>query len=90
MTKIDDHTILADARLGAEELEEIFDIKLPDGDFESVGGFIINMMGRIPKAGDELIYNNLKILIKSADERRIDKALITLCDNQDEAEESFT
>jgi CBS domain containing-hemolysin-like protein len=46
-------------------------------------------MGKIPKAGEELIYNNLKIQIKSADERRIDKALITFCDNQDEADSRF-
>ncbi len=90
VSKIDDDTILVDARLGATELEEIFDIKLPDGDFESVGGFIIHILGKIPKTGDEFIYNNLKIQIKSADERRIDKALITCCNKtQDGSEEPF-
>jgi CBS domain containing-hemolysin-like protein len=90
MNRIDDNTILVDARLGAYELEDIFDIKLPDGDFESVGGFIIHILGKIPKTGDELIYDNLKIQIKSADERRIDKALITCCDKtEDEPEDPF-
>ncbi|NLA74680.1 MAG: HlyC/CorC family transporter [Deltaproteobacteria bacterium] len=90
MSRIDAHTILVDARLDAEELEEIFGIKLPDGDFESVGGFIINILGKIPRAGEELVYDKLKIQIKSADERRIDKALITCCENmQDESTGPF-
>lgn len=74
---VDDNTILVDARLEAEEIEDYFKIELPEGDFESVGGFIINLLGKIPKTGEELTYKNLKIVIKSADERRIDKALIT-------------
>ena len=74
---IDDSTVLVDARLEAEEIEDFFNIELPEGDYESVGGFIINILGRIPKTGEELTYKNLKITVKSADERRIDKALIT-------------
>ncbi len=74
---IDDSTVLVDARLEAEEIEDFFNIELPEGDYESVGGFIINILGKIPKTGEELTYRNLKITVKSADERRIDKALIT-------------
>jgi len=77
MNVIDDNTILVDARLEAEEIENFFKIDLPEGDFESVGGFIINLLGKIPKTGEEVTYRNLKITVKSADERRIDKALVT-------------
>lgn len=74
---IDDKTVLVDARLDTEKLENHFNVELPDGDFESVGGFIIHILGKIPKIGEEITYENLKIKIKSADERRINKALIT-------------
>lgn len=74
---IDDKTVLVDARLDTEKLENHFNVELPDGDFESVGGFIIHILGKIPKTGEEITYENLKIKIKSADERRINKALIT-------------
>lgn len=86
---IDDNTILVDARLEAEAIEDHFKIELPEGDFESVGGFIINLLGKIPKTGEEVTYRNLKITVKSADERRIDKALITCCNPiPDDYEES--
>ncbi len=79
MNVIDDNTILVDARLAAYEIEDYFNIKLPEGDYESVGGFIIYIIGKIPKTGEEITYQDLKITIKSADERRIDKAFITCC-----------
>ena len=81
---IDENTVLVGARLEAEAIEDHFDIELPDGEYESVGGFIINLLGRIPKTGEEVTYQNLKITIKSADERRINKVLITYIKPPDE------
>ncbi len=88
MNVIDSNTILVDARLEAEAIEDFFSIELPEGDFESVGGFIINILGRIPQTGEEVEYQNLKMIIKSADERRIDKALITCCTRHPDEYES--
>jgi len=74
---IDKNTVLVDARLEAEKLEDHFNIKLPEGEFESVGGFIINILGKIPGTGEVITYNDLELKIKEADERKIDKVLIT-------------
>lgn len=54
------------------------DIKLPEGKFESVGGFIIHRLGKIPKVGEQIVFEDLEMTIKSADIRKIDKILITL------------
>lgn len=74
---IDEQSVIVDARLETEKLEDHFAIKLPDGEFESVGGFIIHILGKIPKTGDTVTYKGLEIKIKAADERKIDKVLIT-------------
>lgn len=74
---IDERSALVDARLEIKKLEEHLEFELPDGDFESVGGFIIHILGRIPKQGESVPYKNLDMVIKAADERRIDKILIT-------------
>ena len=73
---LDDDTVLVDARLEIEKLAEHFCMKLPEGEFESVGGFIIHILGKIPKANEQIIFENLEITVKSADDRRIDKLLI--------------
>jgi len=77
LTVLDEKSILVDARLEVEKLEEHFAIKLPAGEFESVGGFVIHILGKIPKKGEKIRYKELEMVIKSADERRIDKVLIT-------------
>jgi CBS domain containing-hemolysin-like protein len=65
-----------DARLEIEKLGEHFGIALPEGDFESVGGFVIHLLGRIPKVDEKISYGNLHMTIKSADQRKIHKILI--------------
>lgn len=74
---IDDESFIVDARLEIEKLEEHLNIKLPEGDFESVGGFIIHLLGRIPEINENISFKNLKITIKEADQRKIHKILIT-------------
>ena len=76
MTTLDENTILVDARLEEEKLEEHFGIKLPEGEYESVGGFVIHLLGQIPKVGQKILFEDLEMTIKSADLRKIDKILI--------------
>ena len=76
LTVLKDNSVLVDARLEIEKLEEHFAIKLPEGEFESVGGFIIHLLGRIPKVDEKIVFEPLDITVKSADQRRIHKLLI--------------
>jgi len=78
LSVIDERSVMVNARLEIEKLEEHFNIDLPDGEFESVGGFIIYILGRIPKVDEKIQYEGLEMIVKSADDRKIDKVLITL------------
>lgn len=78
LTVIDDQSVLVDARLEIEKLEEHLNIQLPKGDFESVGGFIIDLLGRIPDVNEKISFENLEIIIKNADQRRIDNILVKI------------
>jgi CBS domain containing-hemolysin-like protein len=76
LTVVDEDSIRVDARLEIEKMEEHFDIKLPEGDYESVGGFVISILGRIPKAGETVVHEGLEMTVQSADMRKIDEILI--------------
>lgn len=76
ITKLDQDRFLVDARLEAERLEEDLGVKLPEGDFESVGGFIIHVLGRIPRVDETFSFQDLDITIQKADQRRVEKILI--------------
>ena len=66
----DDGAVLVDARLDVEELMEHFNLPRPEGKFESVGGLLIHLLGRVPQVNDRVVVENLEILVVAADERR--------------------
>ncbi len=65
-----------DARLEIEKLGEFFGIELPEGNYESVGGFIIYHLGKIPKENEKIEFKDLEIIIKKADARKIHKVMV--------------
>ena len=76
LVPLKDGWVLVDARLEIEELEEYLNIQAPRNNFESVGGFIFHLIGRVPKKGETITYPGLEIKIESADERKIEKVKI--------------
>ncbi len=70
--KIDANTIEADARTYIDDLNDEFDLNLPeDEDYDTVGGFVFSRLGYIPKANETFDYEDLKFTIASAEARRI-------------------
>ncbi len=65
-----------DARLEIEKLGEFFGIELPEGNYESVGGFIIYHLGKIPKENEKIEFKDMEIIIKKADARKIHKVMV--------------
>jgi CBS domain containing-hemolysin-like protein len=66
----EDGSVLVDARLDVEELMDHFDLPRPEGKFESVGGLLIHLLGRVPQANDRVEIQGLELTVLSADERR--------------------
>jgi CBS domain containing-hemolysin-like protein len=71
-----DGTVVADARLPIEELEERFGIEVERDKFDTVAGLIVHIIGRIPKIGEEIEIAALLMTIMEADERKISKVRI--------------
>jgi CBS domain containing-hemolysin-like protein len=70
-------SITADARMPVEELEEHFDLEIERDKFDSIGGLIFHLTGKIPAAGDVVEGAGLSLTILDADERRIKKVCIS-------------
>ena len=74
--KIDETTMLVKARVDIEDVEQRLALELPEGPFESIGGLIIHMLGRIGvEGGGELDPNPGQTLLETL-ERRIKKVKI--------------
>lgn len=71
-----DGSITADARMPVDELEEHFDIQVERDKFDSVGGLIFHLTGRIPTNGEIVEGVGLQLTIIEADERKIKQVRI--------------
>jgi CBS domain containing-hemolysin-like protein len=69
----EDGSVSVHARVDVEELEDHFGVDLPDGKFESVGGFVMSLLGRVPDVGERVVYQDLEMVIEAANDRKIEK-----------------
>jgi len=69
--------VIVDARVAIDELSEMFHVPIKKNDFDSIGGFIINELGRIPSVGDNVRVNGISLKVLSVAGRRIKKVRVT-------------
>ncbi|AKQ47035.1 hypothetical protein TH63_17545 [Rufibacter radiotolerans] len=62
---------LFSARQEIDYLNDAYDLNLPEGDYETLGGFILSVLEEIPSAGDVIVVPPFEIRILSMDEHRI-------------------
>jgi putative hemolysin len=71
---------LVNARMGIDELNDRLNLQLPKDDYETVAGFLLKHMERIPRVGEGFLFSNLKFTITRADRRAIKEVSITISD----------
>ena len=70
---LDEHTYRVDAGVGILDINDELELGLPEGDYQTVAGFILDRLGRIPEEGDMVEYRDLRLTVKVMDGVRIDK-----------------
>jgi putative hemolysin len=77
----EDGSWLIDGMASVQDFRELFDLgPLPgeeQGNFYTLGGFILSYLGIIPKEGDHFTWKGLRIEVVDMDGRRVDKVLVT-------------
>jgi len=74
----EDGSYLLDGALPVEELKKLFDLdELPEEDeYRTLGGFVVNRLEHIPKAGEHFTWHNLRFEVMDMDGNRVDKVLV--------------
>jgi len=81
--QIDVNTFILSGNVDLDELHEKFpeiDLKDTGDEFETVAGYIINHIGRIPKVNEELFIHGHKFVISKATPNRLDTVKLKLSD----------
>jgi putative hemolysin len=62
-----------DAGLAISDINEELDLEIPEGDYQTLAGFILDRLGRIPEVGDVMEYGDLRFTIKVMERVRIEE-----------------
>ena len=74
--KIDEKTYTFDGSTDIEDAEKILETKIPEGDYDTIAGFIINLLGFLPSGKEEepieVEFGNIKFTVLKVEDRRIE------------------
>jgi len=77
---IDERTLLVNGRLQIDELSELLHVELPSTEWDTVGGLMAGLLGKLPAQGEEIEFQGLLFRAQRVQGRRIAKVLITKAD----------
>jgi len=76
--RLDERTIVADARLDVETINEILDAHVipTDQDYETLGGFLLDLLGDFPEAETTVEHHNFEFIVEEVTSRRLGRVRI--------------
>ena len=89
ISKIDENTFTVDGTIDIEEIDELIGKELPEGDYETLAGFIMDELQCIPKDGEmnEVVFENVKFTVLSVEDRRIEKIKVEITPVEEASDE---
>ena len=63
--------LVVSGSLHADELRDATGFEMPDGDYETLAGFILDQLGAIPEAGEVVTYEGWRLEVEAVDRRRV-------------------
>ena len=71
--KVNENTINLDAKYEIQELNEKYDLDIPNDDFDTIGGYVFGLLGREPEIGDIIEDRNISYKVLEIDGIRISR-----------------
>jgi len=84
---VDDDTAIVQGELNIDEVNDVLDIDLPEGEeFETIAGFIFNRAGRLVEEGEDITYDGVRLHVEQVENTRIMAVRVTKLDEAERAE----
>ena len=74
---IDEYTFHVEGGMDIEEVNQEIGIELPDGEYETLAGFVLDVLGQIPDEGDQFEFGDLKFEILEMQDLKIEEISVT-------------
>ena len=88
ISQVSDNTFTIDGTTSVYEVSDLLDIELPEGDYDTLAGYIVSTLGRIPTENEHptVTYENAEFTVEQVVDRRITKVHVVM--NRDAAKET--
>lgn len=88
ISKVSENCFTVDGTASVDEVSEMIGYHIPEGDYETVAGFIVTTLGRIPLAGENPVVESgcCTFTVSEVEDRRVSKILITVDRTKQQAE----
>jgi CBS domain containing-hemolysin-like protein len=73
---IGEHTFQVDGSMRLDEVNDELGLSLPKGDYDTIAGFVLSILGHIPEKGEQVRYADLRLVVEEMKGMRIEKILI--------------
>jgi len=71
-----ENEVEVDAQVHVDDLSDHLEVEIPSEDYDTVGGLVFSVLGRIPSPGDEFEHSGLHFTVLDADERRVNRVRV--------------
>ena len=89
LKEINREEFVVEGSMNLDDLNDRLDLNLKSEDYDSLGGFIIEQLDRLPEKGDEITTENeIRMVVDSLDKNRVEKVHIYLPPNFYEKKDS--
>ena len=75
--KLPDGSVLVNASAEKETFHQAFGVELPEGEYETVGGFLAGLAGSIPEVGDKFTWGGFTFQVTAKDGARLERIRVT-------------
>ncbi len=77
VVSLDERTFEIDGGMSISDANEELELGLPEGDYETVAGFVLSQLGRIPQQGEQFVHNGVRIAVKEMRANKVERLTVT-------------
>jgi len=75
---VENNKYICEASTPIEEFDAKFDTKLNNRNYDTIGGFVIKKLNKLPKKGENLVYGDMRFTVKDTSNRKINRILVEI------------
>jgi CBS domain containing-hemolysin-like protein len=77
VVSLDERTFEIDGGMSISDANQELELGLPEGDYETVAGFVLSYLGHIPEQGEQFVHNGLRIAVKKVKAQKVERLTVT-------------